>query len=65
MSRPPTKAIEQIRRYCEKTQCRRCYYGYEERTGKLDEISYVACKLQMQNPCDWDLPITEQRGCDE
>lgn len=55
MSRPPVKAIEQIKAYCEKTQCRRCIYGEVEKSYESD---YVACRLQMSNPCDWEV---EQR----
>ena len=53
MSRPPMKAVEQIRNYCEKTQCRRCVYGHEDGRNISDGINYVACTLQMSNPCDW------------
>ena len=48
MSRPPKKAIEQIKNYCEKTQCRRCAFGI------TDNYDYVGCSLQEVNPCDWD-----------
>lgn len=50
MSRPPSKAVEAIKNYCEKTQCRKCIFGEVELIGELD---YVACKLQMTNPCEW------------
>ena len=52
MSRPPLKALESIKNYCEKTQCRRCAFG-ERDHGLSDDIDYVGCKLQMENPCDW------------
>ncbi len=54
--RPPRKAIEQIRNYCERTQCRKCIYGEREKIYGYgsDATDYVACKLQMANPCDWD-----------
>lgn len=53
MSRPPIKAMESIKNYCEKTQCRRCVFGYDvNRDGH-----YVACKLMDKNPCDWDITI--------
>ena len=52
MSRPPMKALEQIKNYCEKTQCRRCVFGETDRSYNCD-IDFVACKLQMTNPCDW------------
>lgn len=52
MSRPPMKAIESIKKYCEKTQCRRCDFGVREDIGYDD---YVGCMLQENNPCDWEL----------
>ena len=55
MSRPPMKAVEQIRNYCEKTQCRRCIYGYVDGRNISDDINYVACALQMSNPCDCEI----------
>jgi len=57
MSRPPIKAIEQIKNYCEKTQCRKCIYGETEKIGDFD---YVACKLQMSNPCEWEVERKEE-----
>lgn len=56
MSRPPIKAIESIRRYCEKTQCRKCVYGIREEIGYDD---YVGCELQQNNPCDWRIDEDE------
>lgn len=53
MSRPPKKAIEQIKAYCEKTQCRRCVYGETERSFS-DGTDFVGCKLQRACPCDWE-----------
>ena len=53
--RPPIKAIEQIRNYCERTQCRKCIYGKRETSYGSPDIDYVACKLQMNNPCDWEI----------
>lgn len=50
MSRPPKKAVEQIKAYCEKTQCRRCVYGKLENYGE-----FVGCKLQQTTPCDWEI----------
>lgn len=52
MSRPPMKALEQIKRYCEKTQCRRCVFGERDNTP-YDDLDYVGCKLQQLPPCDW------------
>ena len=51
MSRPPLKALEQIKRYCEKTQCRRCAFGYE---GTVRD-NYVECTLVETAPCDWEI----------
>ena len=53
--RPPIKAIEQIRNYCERTQCRKCIYGVREPLYNNCDTDYVACKLQMSNPCDWEI----------
>ena len=52
MSRPPMKALEQIKRYCEKTQCRRCEFG---EIDLLSDDDYVGCKLQQTVPCDWEI----------
>lgn len=57
MSRPPIKALESIKNYCEKTQCRRCVFGEEDFPS--NEISYVYCRLQSNNPCEWDIPEKE------
>lgn len=57
MSRPPLKALEQIKRYCEKTQCRRCAFGYE---GTVRE-NYVECTLVETAPCDWDTAESEDK----
>ena len=57
MSRPPRKAIVQIKNYCEKTQCRRCIYGDLISSGYED---YVGCELQMANPCDWETEEDKQ-----
>ena len=51
MSRPPIKALEQIKRYCERTQCRRCAFGYE---GTVRE-NFVVCTLVETAPCDWEI----------
>lgn len=58
MSRPPIKALESIKNYCEKTQCRRCVCG---RT-RDDDYHYVECILMETTPCDWNIPI---EGSDE
>ena len=57
MSRPPMKAVEAIKNYCEKTQCRRCVFREIEKFGDLD---YVACQLQMENPCNWGTEAKEE-----
>ena len=54
MSRPPLKALEQIKKYCEKTQCRRCVYG--ETYNNMDDLDFVGCSLQAVTPCDWHVP---------
>ena len=54
MSIPPIKAVESIKRYCEKTQCRRCVYGEVEDYGQ-EHGDYVGCILQHNNPCDWEI----------
>ncbi len=48
MSKPPMKALEQIKRYCEKTQCRRCKFGVSD-----NMTGYVGCALMGVTPCDW------------
>lgn len=53
MSRPPIKALESIKNYCEKTQCRRCVFGH---TVDL-ATHYVDCLLLDTTPCDWNIPI--------
>ena len=64
--RPPIKAIEQIRNYCERTQCRKCIYGKRETIYSDSVPDYVGCKLQMNNPCDWEIEeITDESDtCD-
>ena len=53
MSKPPMKAVEQIKNYCEKTQCRRCAFC---ELIQIDEYTdYGMCMLQMSNPCEWEL----------
>lgn len=49
MNKPPMKAIEQIKKYCEKTQCRTCVFGMPE-----DNNRYVGCELTELPPCEWD-----------
>ena len=61
MSRPPRKAVESIRRYCEKTQCRRCIFGAIDRYP--ERHNFVECQLVNEVPCDWvldDEPFTEK-----
>lgn len=57
MSRPPMKAVEAIKNYCEKTQCRKCVFAEPQKIGDLD---YVACQLQMSNPCEWEIEGEEE-----
>ena len=56
MSRPPIKAVEAIKKYCKKTQCRTCVF---QDIQKFGDIEYVACKLQILNPCDWEMEREE------
>lgn len=59
MSRPPIKALESIKNYCEKTQCRRCVFGFEEKALH----NYVGCRLMETTPCDWDTdPLGEDKN---
>lgn len=60
MSRPPIKAIESIKNYCEKTQCRRCVFGIREKN-----YDYVGCRLKETTPCDWDIPIEKEAENEE
>ena len=58
MSRPPKKALEQIKSYCEKTQCRRCIFGDIEKL--YDSADFVGCLLQQIVPCDWNVEEAEE-----
>ena len=60
MSRPPLKALESIKKYCEKTQCRKCAFGERTTVYCNSDTDYVACTLQMNNPCDWETEEGEQ-----
>ena len=47
-TKPPINALRTIKRYCEKTQCRRCVY--------CDTYTdYIGCSLQDTPPCDWEI----------
>ena len=59
MSRPPLKALESIKRYCSKTQCRKCVFGERTTIYSNSDTDYVACYLQMHNPCDWAVDDVE------
>lgn len=48
MNRPPIKAFEQLKAFCERTQCRRCVFGQKEANQQ-----YVGCQLLDTAPCDW------------
>lgn len=52
MSRPPIKAMTAIKNYCEKTQCRRCAFGFID---KSISNNYVGCQLMEMVPCDWEI----------
>ena len=56
MSRPPIKALESIKNYCEKTQCRRCVFGRTED----DAYHFVECTLLINAPCDWNIERSEE-----
>lgn len=58
MSRPPLKALEQIRNYCNKTQCRQCIFVVHERLLH-DDLDVVGCRLQASTPCDWKMSHDE------
>ncbi len=58
MNKPPIKAIEIIKRYCERTQCRRCVFGIPD-----DGSNYVGCELTEAPPCEWT--ILEGEDLDE
>lgn len=57
MSRPPIKAITAIKNYCEKTQCRRCVFGVEDKTISNN---YVGCRLLETTPCDLEIGEEEE-----
>ena len=44
----------QIKNYCNKTQCRQCYFGERDDTP-YDELEFIGCKLQQTTPCDWEV----------
>lgn len=54
MSRPPRKAMESIKNYCNKTQCRNCIYG--EADAYPERRNYTRCVLVEDIPCDWSFP---------
>ena len=56
MSKSLMKAVETIKRYCEKTQCARCIFRkHGEKHGY-----YWECKLQEIIPCDWEIDKEEE-----
>ena len=57
MSKPPMKAIQSIKNYCEKTQCRLCVFG----TRYTADYDYVGCTLTENSPCDWEVPEEESK----
>ena len=61
MTRPPLKALEQIKNYCNKTQCRQCYFGERDDTP-YDELDFVGCTLQRTTPCDWNTAERSDKG---
>ena len=59
MSKPPIKAIQAIKNYCLKTQCRQCVFS--DRISD-DRFDYVGCMLQEDNPCDWEVPEEDKKA---
>ena len=57
MSRPPIKAMESIKNYCEKTQCRRCMFG---RTVDDGDYHFAECTLLLNAPCDWEIERSDE-----
>lgn len=58
MSKPPIKAIQSIKNYCEKTQCRLCVFGFRY----SDDYDYVGCRLTEGSPCDWEVPEEDKKA---
>ena len=56
MKKPPTKALESIKRYCENTQCRKCCFGHRY----ISSNEFVGCSLQETTPCDWEIDKSEE-----
>lgn len=54
MKKPPLKALESIKNYCLKTQCRICAFGEVEK-ALYDDLDFVGCNLQQTTPCDWEI----------
>lgn len=46
---PPARAIAEIQRYCENTNCRQCFFAYRY----PDDERYQACLLQHVTPGNW------------
>lgn len=44
----PINALNTIKHFCEKTQCRRCPYGQEY-------DGFVECELIQVAPCEWEI----------
>lgn len=55
MKKPPIKALESIKKYCENTQCRVCCFGVRH----INYTEFVGCALQENTPIDWVLPKEE------
>lgn len=48
MKRPPIDAYNEIKMYCENTQCRLCIFGWRGADPKS-----INCSLINNTPCDW------------
>lgn len=57
MSKPPMKALEQIKNYCSKTQCRQCVFGEQDHYSDMD---FVGCELQSTVPFYWEIDEEEK-----
>ena len=56
MKKPPIKALESIKRYCEGTQCRKCVFGVRH----INYTEFVGCSLQESTPIDWVIDKSEE-----
>ena len=57
MKKPPIKALDDLKRYCESTQCRQCCFGVRH----INYTEFVGCALQESTPCDWVIDEGEEQ----